>query len=260
MVVLWRYRGFILGMVKREFQARYLSSVLGSVWAIVQPLTLVIIYTAVFGQLMHARLPGVDDSMAYGIYLCAGVLTWSMFAEVVTRCVQIFVEHGNLIKKMSFPKATLPAVVLLSAALNFVIVFSILLAFLAVVGRFPGWPVLALLPLLIVQQGFALGVGVALGVVNVFFRDVAHAVAIVLQLWFWFTPIVYPMQLPGERVRRLLGLNPLTRLMTAYQDIVLNGRPPEWSQFIFHGVLAVVALLVALLTFRRLSSEMGDYL
>jgi lipopolysaccharide transport system permease protein len=247
-------------MVKREFQARYLSSVLGSVWAIAQPLTLVIIYTAVFGQLMHARLPGVDDSMAYGIFLCAGVLTWSMFAEVVTRCVQVFVEHANLIKKMSFPRATLPAVVLLSAALNFAIVFGILLAFLAVVGRFPGWPVLALIPLLVLQQGLALGVGVALGVVNVFFRDVAHAVAIVLQLWFWFTPIVYPAQLPGERVRQLLGLNPLTRMVSAYQEIVLNGRWPEWSQFSVHFALAGIVLLAALVTFRRLSSEMGDYL
>src|SRR5882672_9513876 len=175
---LWRYRSFVLGMASREFRARYLGSVLGSVWAVIHPLTLVFIYTVIFGQLMKSRVPGVEDGIGYGIFLCAGIFTWSAFTEILQRSVAVFLENGNLMKKMSFPRATLPAIVLLSALVNFAIVFGILLLILLVVGRFPGWSVLGLIPLLLVQQALALGLGIALGVVNVFFRDVAHLLAI----------------------------------------------------------------------------------
>jgi lipopolysaccharide transport system permease protein len=120
--------------------------------------------------------------------------------------------------------------------------------------------VLALLPFLVVQQSLAVGLGVALGVVNVFFRDVAHAVAVLLQLWFWLTPIVYPQQIVGESVQRLLGLNPLTHVVLAYQEIVLRGAWPDWSQLLLPGVCAAAALAVGVTAFQRLSSEMVDCL
>ncbi len=257
---LWRYRSFILGMARREFQARYLGSALGSLWAILNPLTMILIYTVVFGQVMRHRLAGVDDSLAYGVFLCAGLLTWGMFTEILQRCVGVFVEQGNLLKKMSFPRASLPAIVVLSAAVNFAIVFAILLLFLVLTGRFPGWAVLGFVPLLAVQQALALGLGVALGVVNVFFRDVGHVVAIAVQLWFWLTPIVYPSQVLGERARALLAWNPMTGIAVAYQEILLHGSWPHWSDYLPQLAAALGALALARLAFRRLSGEMPDYL
>lgn len=247
-------------MVRREFQARYLNSVLGSAWALIAPLSTILIYTVIFGRIMHARLAGVDDNLGYGIFLCAGVTTWGMFTEVIQRSISIFIEHANLLKKMSFPRATLPLIVLLSAAVNFAIVFGLLLLFLAATGRFPGWPLVAFLPLLMVQQALALGLGVALGVVNVFFRDVAHAVTVLLQLWFWLTPIVYPQQIVGESVQRLLALNPLTRVVLAYQGILLRGTWPDWSQLLLPALCAAAALVVGATAFHRLSGEMVDCL
>lgn len=260
MRALWRYRGFVLGMVKREFQAKYLNSLLGSAWAILGPLGLVVMYMVVFGRLMQGRLSGADDALAYGIFLCAGVMTWGMFAEVIHRCLTVFIEQANLLKKMSFPTATLPVVVLLSAGVNFSIIFGLLLLVLAILGRFPGGPLLAMLLLLFVQQAFALGLGVALGVLNVFFRDVTHVVAIVLQFWFWFTPIVYPQQILSERIQQLLAWNPLTHLIIGYQQIVLRGQWPGWSPFVLPTVCAATALGVGTIVFRRLSGEMVDYL
>ncbi len=257
---LWRYRGFIVGMVKREFRARYLNSVLGSLWAILQPLGVITIYAVVFGALMQPRLPGVDDRMTYGIFLCAGVITWGMFTEVVTRCLHVFIEQANLLKKVSFPRATLPAIVVLSATLNFSIVFGLLLLFLGVAGRFPGWSIVALLPILVVQQSLALGLGMALGVLNVFFRDVAHAVAVLLQFWFWCTPIVYPQQILSVPLQRLLHLNPLTGIVMAYQQIVIRGGWPDWAQLPVPVLSAAVALTAGVMVFRRLSDEMVDYL
>jgi len=257
---LWRYRSFVLGMASREFRARYLGSALGSVWAVIHPLTLVFIYTVIFGHLMRSRLPGVDDAVGYGIFLCAGIFTWSAFTEILQRSVAVFLENGNLLKKMSFPRATLPAIVLLSALVNFAIVFGILLLILLVMGRFPGWAVLGLLPLLLLQQSLALGLGIALGVVNVFFRDVAHLLSIVLQLWFWFTPIVYPVSILGERVQALVHLNPMTDIVAGYQGILLHGTWPAWHAYLPQLVLAAGALLLGRALFRRLSGELADQL
>ncbi len=247
---LWRYRSFVLGMASREFRARYLGSVLGSVWAVLHPLTLVFIYTVVFGQLMKSRIPGIDDAIGYGVFLCAGIFTWTSFTEILQRSVTVFLENGNLLKKMSFPRAALPAIVLVSALVNFAIVFSILLVLLLLAGRFPGWPVLGLLPLL----------GTALGVVNVFFRDVAHLLAIALQLWFWFTPIVYPISILGERMQTLVHLNPMTDLVAGYQGILLHGTWPTWHAWLPQAILACLALAFARSLFRRLSGELADHL
>lgn len=257
---LWRYRSFILGMARREFQARYLGSVLGSLWAILNPLTMIFIYTVVFGQVMRARVPGVDDGLGYGVFLCAGVLTWGMFTEILQRTVNVFLEQANLLKKMNFPRASLPAIVLLSAVINFAIVFGILLLFLILAGRFPGWALLGFVPLLALQQSLALGLGVALGVMNVFFRDVGHVVGIALQLWFWFTPIVYPAKVLGERARALVALNPMTGLALGYQDILLRGEWPHWGEYWPQLVLALAALAFGRVAFRRFAGEMPDYL
>src|SRR5512143_357615 len=107
---LWHYRSFVLGMVRREFHARYLNSVLVNVWALVGPLSTIAIFLVIFGSIMNARLPGVSDRLAYGIFLCVGVTTWAMFAEVVNRCLSIFIEQANLLKKTRFPRAALPLI------------------------------------------------------------------------------------------------------------------------------------------------------
>jgi lipopolysaccharide transport system permease protein len=257
---LWRYRRFVLSMVGREFQARYLGSVLGSLWAVLNPLAMILIYTIIFGQLMRGRVAGHGDGLSYGIFLCAGVLTWGMFTEIVQRCVAVFVDQANLLKKMSFPRAALPAIVLVSAALNFAIVVGLLLLVLLVLGRFPGWALLGLVPLLLIQQSIALGIGVGLGVLNVFFRDVGHVIGIGLQLWFWFTPIVYPLPILGERARSLVALNPMTNIVAGYQGILLEGQWPHWPVFLPQLALAVAALALGRAIFRRLSGEMVDYL
>jgi lipopolysaccharide transport system permease protein len=257
---LWRYRGFVAGMVEREFRARYRQSLFGATWAILNPLAMIIIYTVVFAQVMRARLPGLEDSLAYSIYLCAGILTWTYFSELLTRAVAAFLEFGPLLKKVSFPRLTLPAIVLLASTVNFCIIFALFLLVLLAVGRFPGWVVLGFVPLLALQQGFALGFGFLLGALNVFYRDVAHGVSVALQFWFWFTPIVYSAGMLPDSLRPLLRLNPMTALVDAYQAIVLRAAWPEWSHFAPHAVGAVIVLGLAAVVVQALSSELTDEL
>jgi lipopolysaccharide transport system permease protein len=257
---LWNYRGFISTSVKREFQSRYMGSALGALWTVLNPIAMIAVYTLVFSEIMRARLPGLDDHLSYGLFVMAGVITWGYFTEVINRSQAIFLEQSNLIKKMSFPKSTLPVIVLLSATVNFVLIFSLFLLFLLLSGRFPGWSIVAFLPLLLIQQMGALGAGVVLGTLNVFFRDVGQIAGIVLQFWFWLTPIVYPLSALPENVRFLIGLNPMTHLVDAYQQIILLNNWPHWSTFLPQLITTVLLLGVGFLVFRRLSGDLADEL
>jgi len=122
---VWAYRGFILASVQRDFQSRYRNSLLGAAWTIIQPLAMIVVYTVIFSQVMKARLPGVSSTFAYSIYLCAGTLTWSLFAEITGRAQNIFIDNANLLKKLSFPRLCLPIIVVLNALVNFAIIFGL---------------------------------------------------------------------------------------------------------------------------------------
>lgn len=258
---LWAYRGFILGSVKREFQSRYKGSLLGASWAVISPLSMIFVYLVVFSQVMSAKLPGLNDTMGYGLFLCAGIFTWGYFVEVVNRSIDVFIEHANLLKKSPIPRASLPLIVLLSATLNFIIVFSLFMLFLVATSRFPGSAILALLPLLLIQQTFAVGLGVILGTLNVFYRDVGQMMGIVLQFWFWLTPIVYPPSILPEYIRKLLETwNPLARLISGYQNIILTGQWPDPADFLAPSLLAIISLVLGYVLFKRLSGEMVDEL
>ena len=254
------YRGFILGSVQREFQSRYRNSLLGALWPVFNPLSMIIVYTVIFSHIMRARLPGVDDSMAYSIYLCAGLLAWGLFSEITLRSQNMFLDNANLLKKISFPRICLPVIVLCNAAINFAIIIGLFLGFLLITGRWPGMAMLALIPLIALQMMFCAGLGMVLGVLNVFFRDVGQLFAICLQFWFWLTPIVYPMSILPEWVQRLLQLNPLTNLIGSYQNLFLYGQWPVWNSLLPVFIAALVMCLIGLRLFRRRVGEMVDEL
>jgi lipopolysaccharide transport system permease protein len=257
---LWRYRGFVLGSVKREFQSRYRNSLLGAAWTVLQPLAMITVYTVVFSELMRTRLPGVNDPFAYSVYLCSGLLTWGLFAEIVQRCQTVFLDNGNMIKKLSFPRICLPTIVIANALVNFAITSSVFVAFLLVTRHFPGWVFFSALPVLLIQVMFAAGMGIIVGVLNVFFRDVGQFISILLQFWFWFTPIVYSAATLPASVRPWVKLNPMTPFIAAYQGIFVNGMWPSWASLFPSAVLAAVLCLLALVLFRRRSGEIVDEL
>jgi lipopolysaccharide transport system permease protein len=257
---LWAYRGFVLGSVKREFQSKYLNSLLGVAWTVIQPLSMILVYTVIFSQIMRAKLPGVESSFGYSIYLCAGILTWGMFAEIVSRGQNTFLEHGNLLKKLSFPRLCLPITVVATALLNFAIIFSLFTLFLIITGTFPGWVFFAIIPVLVVQVIFAIGLGITLGVLNVFFRDVGQAFGVFLQFWFWLTPIVYPATILPEKAQALLAYNPMTGLMAAYQNILTRGQLPDWQALLPILILGVLFCLLGMRLFRKHAGEIVDEL
>jgi lipopolysaccharide transport system permease protein len=257
---LWAYRSFIFGSVKREFQSKYRNSLLGAAWTLINPLAMIIVYTMIFSQIMHSKLPGIDGSFAYSIYLCAGILTWGLFAEIVSRAQNTFLEHANLLKKLSFPRLCLPVIVVTNAMINFFIVFGLFSIFLVISGNFPGLVYLALFPVLAILIVFAIGLGISLGVLNVFFRDVGQLFGIVIQFWFWLTPIVYPISILPESMRSLMSYNPMANLINAFQDILVTGQWPIWQSLLPVTIIAIALCALGMRLFRKHVGEMVDEL
>ncbi|MDR2113574.1 MAG: ABC transporter permease [Candidatus Accumulibacter sp.] len=257
---LWTYRGFILGSVKREFQSKYRNSLLGAAWTVLNPLAMIVVYTVIFAEVMRAKLPGVDNTFGYSIYLCAGLLTWGLFAEIVGRAQTVFIDNANLLKKLSFPRLCLPVVIVVSALLNFTIIFGLFSLFLLISGNFPGLPYLALAPLLAILILFSIGLGIIVGVLNVFFRDIGQFFGIFLTFWFWLTPIVYPASTLPENMRWILACNPVAPLMAGFQTILVNRLWPQWESLWWPGLLCLALCAGGMALFRKHAGEMVDEL
>ena len=256
----WQFRDFILASVKREFAARYQGTQLGVFWPIAHPLALIVIYTLIFSEIMRPRLPGYEGRFAYSIYLTAGLITWTLFADLLTRLVGVFVHNGGLLKKVSIPKIAFPVIATASALVHFAIILAIFVVFLMVTGAFPGTPLLGIIPVLAIAVLFSLGLGVLLGTINVFYRDVEQSTGIFLQFWFWLTPIVYPADAVPEFVRMVLSWNPLWPVVRAMHDIFLNQRYPAWPTLIYPLVFAMVLVTLGRTAFNHLAHELVDEL
>lgn len=257
---VWSRRDFIKSAVKREFSARWIGTQFGPFWLLAQPLATILIFTVIFVNIMRPGMPAHDSRFAYSIYLCAGILTFNLFSEMLTRCVAIFVDNANLLKKIYFPKLCLPIIVMISALLNFAVTLSLFSGFLILARVFPGWVVLGILPVLGTQVVFTMGLGMFLGCINVFYRDVQQTVQVMLQFWFWLTPIVYITDTLPARVTDLLHWNPLFPLIRAYQGIFLEQTVPDWSTLMYPGLLGIGFSVLGIMAFYKLQGEIVDAL
>lgn len=257
---LWDYRGFVWSSIRNEFVARFARSRLGGLWMIINPLAQVAIYALVLSNVLAAKLPGIDNKYAYALYLMAGILAWSLFSEIIGRCLTLFIDQGNLMKKMRFPRITLPMVVVGSCLLNYALLFGALLFVFALLGQLPSMQMLWVVPLTFIVVALAVGMGLILGVLNVFVRDVGQVVPIVLQAWFWFTPIIYPVNIIPDDFKGLMAFNPMYPIVLAYHNALVYARMPELQSLIGALVVAAVLMLLGLFMFRRAAPEMVDVL
>lgn len=245
-------------LVKRDFQGRYAGSILGFVWSFVQPLWLLLLFSYVFAVILKMKLD-LEATDNFGIFLFAGLLPWMAFQEGVMRGSTAITDNAQLVKKLTFPSQLLVLAVALAAVLHEVIALAVFLVVLAFLGElsFAGLPWLLLAPPL--QLAFTLGLGLLLASANVFFRDVAQILGMVLNGWFYFTPIVYPASLVPEEYRVLLDLNPFTPLVELYRWALLGGGGPGLpSGFWFLVVASSSVLVLGWALFRRLRPAFVD--
>jgi lipopolysaccharide transport system permease protein len=257
---LWRYRHFIRTSIRAELQGRFARSSLGALWHILHPLAQAAILALVLSEVMGVRLPHMADPAAYPVYLMAGNAAWGLFTEIFNRCISVFIAYSGSLKKISFPRLCLPVIVWGSALVNHAMLLAAIFVIYIALGHWPSATWLALpLGILLISM-FAFGLGLLLGIINVFARDVAEVATILLQIWFWLTPIVYSPELVPERFHWLLALNPLAPLVRIYQDALLYNRWPDLSTLAEPAALAAGLIILAFALFRRASSELVDAL
>ena len=257
---LWLYRFFIWTSIKNDFRARFVRSKLGGLWVILQPLSQVMIYAFILSNLLSNRLPGVDSTYGYAVYLMAGLLAWNLFTEIVDRCLKIFINNANTLKKVNFPRITLPVIAIGSALVNNLALFLVMNVIFLLLGHWVSGYLLYYFLLAPIVAAFAAGIGLLLGVINVFVRDTEQVVPIVLQVLFWFTPIVYPANVVPEAYQGLLGLSPLYVLVEAYHNIVLYHQPPHLMPIAVIAVMSALLCGFALVLFRKAGPAMVDAL
>lgn len=260
LLAVWRFRFFVFSSIKTELRSKFVRSRLGGLWMILNPLSQVIIFAFVLSAVLSARLPGIDNQYAYAIYLMAGTLGWSLFAEIVNRCLTLFIDNGNLLKKLVFPKIALPLIVTGSALVNNILLFGAILLIFGVLGHLPGAALIWLPVLVVINIALALGLGLALGVLNVFMRDIGQIVPVFMQFLYWFTPIVYMANIIPAQYQSWLAFNPILPIITGYQNVLLYNRAPAWAGLGVVALVAIVLLAFSLLLFRKASPEMVDVL
>lgn len=254
------YKDFILGSIQRDFKIKYKSTSLGSLWLIIQPLSMVLVYTLIFSNVMKMKLSGNTGEYDYSIYLCSGLLTWGAFTEIVVRMKSMFRDNANIIKKTNFPKITLPIIITISSIINFTIIFSLFLTLLIYLDRFSFSMLLYFAPVFTLQIIFSISVGLIVSILNVFYRDVGQIVDILLQFLFWATPIVYVVSIMPETIKVAIMHNPMSKFIEAYHDIFVYGNIPNWSSLVSVAILSIALFILATIILNKAKNDIVDEL
>ncbi|HKE40982.1 MAG TPA: ABC transporter permease [Casimicrobiaceae bacterium] len=255
---LWDYRSFVWGGVRRDLQLRYFGSVLGIAWLVIQPAGLIAVFFLVFTTVFPNRV--IDETVNYGAFLCAGLIPWLMFAEIVQRGHGCFLENAQLIRHSNFPRILLPMTTTLSAMLNFSLLLVIYLAVFAISGQAFSIHIIALPVLIALLGGLAFSLTVFLALINVYARDITQAVPFGLQLLFWLTPVVYSQTAMPEVLARFLAWNPLAAVIDGFQRTIVFHTWPQWHRLLYPLAFLVVSLLLSRLVYRRVSGTLADEL
>jgi lipopolysaccharide transport system permease protein len=254
-----RHSLFLLGeFTRRDFKGRYAGSVMGFLWSFVQPLWSLALFTFLFSTVMKVS-PGIGERTDhFAIFLFCGLLPWMATQEGIIRATTAITENAALVKKMSFPSGLLVWAVVFAALLHEAIALVLFLVVLGITGQLSLsglWILLIAVPL---QVTLTAGLGFLAAAVNVFFRDTAQINSMLLQGWFYLTPIVYPLSLVPDRFEKYLALNPLTPLVTLYREALLGGTLPTLASLTPLVVTSAIALVVGLVVFQRLKPVFAD--
>jgi lipopolysaccharide transport system permease protein len=250
---LWAHRDLFYFLVWRDVKVRYKQTALGVVWAVLQPLLTMVVFTAIFG-----RLAGVpSDGEPYPIFVYAGLLPWSFFNQAVTTSSNSLVGNAALITKVYFPRLVIPGAAVGAGLVDFAIAAVILFVMAFHYGVAFGASILMLIPLALLTMLFAAGVGMWMSALNVKYRDVRYALPFVLQIWMYVTPIIYPVTFIPQRWRWLIVLNPLSGIIQGFRSAIFS-RPFDWSGIAVSAAMTVSVLIYAAFAFRRMEREFAD--
>lgn len=251
---LWTSRDLLRYLTLRDIQVRYKQTLLGALWAILQPLTMMVVATVFFGKLLR-----VEESVdaPYPVFFYAGMLPWTFFAASVSASSNSLVSNAAMLQKIYFPRLVLPAAALGAPAVDLCVSMLVLFGLMTAFGTGFGMGLL-LLPVLFVSVVIAaLGVGVPLAALSVTYRDFRYVVPFLVQVWFLLTPVIYPVTVVPEQYRWLLQLNPVGGVIEGFRGVVL-GQPIDWLAWATSTAVALALLFAGLAFFSRAERRFAD--
>jgi lipopolysaccharide transport system permease protein len=250
---LWAYRELLMFLIWRDVKVRYKQTVLGATWAIIQPLTMMLIFTIFFSQL--ARIP--TEGVPSGLFYYSGLSLWMFFSNAAMAGANSLIGNTNLITKIYFPRLIIPSAAVLAGLLDFAISSLLLVPLLLYYDFGVNLRFLLLLPISVVITTLALAMGVLFAALNTKYRDVRYALPFLLQVWMFVSPVIYPSSIVPREWRWLFALNPLTGIIGAYRA-ALFGQSIHWGALAYSMLFTLMFLSVAAYTFRRMERSFAE--
>jgi len=234
----WRYRHLLGNLVLRDLRVKYKGSSIGFAWSFLHPLLMAAVYTVAFKYIVRIQVEH------FPVFLLTGLLPWTFFSAAVTTATGSIADNAPLVRKVAFPRVVLPLAAVASQFVQFLLMYAAVVPVAAVLGVAPSVALLALLPLVCLELLLASGVALVGATAYVYFRDTRHLLDVLLQVWFWATPIVYPLSLVPERFQWLSRLNPMTLLVESCHEVVLQHQWPDPA--VVAGLVAWTAVALGL--------------
>lgn len=251
---LYNYRELIKTSIKKEIGGKYKHSFLGVLWSFINPLLQIAVYAIIFPLIIKNDIPN------YTVFMVCGLIPWNFFSSVINRASFCIVENGNIVKKVYFPREILPLSLVTSETINFIISTLIIIAFTLAYGM-GLTPYILLYPLvLLVQYVLLLGISLIVSSVTVYFRDLQHFIGVLLQLFFYATPIVYSLETIPENFRWILKLNPMTYVIEGYRAIFYNQQMPNMKMLGVVFIIGIVLTVLGYLIFNKLQKKFAEEL
>lgn len=254
LALLAQYKDLLLTLSAHRVKVRYKQSVLGIFWAILQPLSLMLIYTVIFS--LVARMP--SDGAPYAVFSYIALLPWTYFSTCVTNSTGGLVSHAQLVTKVYFPREILPLSYVFAALFDFVVASSVLVGLLIYYRVHLTINSLYAVPIILVLTLFATSVALVFSATQVRFRDIGVAVPLLLQIWMFVSPVVYPLSAVPEKWRTLYLLNPLAGVIENFRRTILLGTSPDFFSLGVSTLMAVILLPMAYIYFKHVEATVAD--
>lgn len=251
---LWRYRELLYFFVWRDIKVRYKQTILGAAWAVLQPFLTMVVFSIFFGRL--ANVP--SDDLPYPVFAYAALVPWTFFANGLTQASNSVVSNAGMVKKIYFPRLTLPVASVLAGLVDFALAFVVLVGMMFFFDITPTSNIVWLPLLLLLALVTALGVSLWLAALNVRFRDVRYTVPFLVQFWLFITPIAYPSSLVDGPWRLLYSLNPMVGVVEGFRWALLGTDTTPGPVILVSSLVALFLLLGGLIYFRRMESSFAD--
>lgn len=243
---------------KRDFKERYVGTGLGQLWYILSPIITIFIYTVIFSDFMKMKLDIVDNSYSYSIHLVPALLAWTTFSTILMRLNTSFFDKAHLIKKINVPMYIFQLAIILTELFLFFISISLGIGFLFIVEQPVTLTFFWLIPLMLLQTLFVFGLGVILSLFTPFFKDLKEAIPIIVQLWFWMTPIIYMKEMLASKYPALLTYNPFFYFADSYQDIFLYSKAPSLERVALMIIMTTIILFLAGYLYKKMIGTIKD--